>query len=92
MQNLTVANQIPEPDRLVVGQALVIPIWGQFYSVQAGDSLWSIGQRFGVPYLTLAQMNNINPNMPLMIGTRLFIPPSPKKSAEILAYIEPRGN
>lgn len=86
------ANQIPEPDRLVVGQALVIPIWGQFYVVQAGDSLWSIGQRFGINYLTLAQMNGINPNAPLMIGTHLFIPPMPKTKAEILAYIEPRGD
>lgn len=86
------ANQIPEPDRLVVGQALVIPIWGQFYVVQAGDSLWSIGQRFGINYLTLAQMNGINPNAPLMIGTQLFIPPIPKTKAEILAYIEPRGD
>ena len=91
VQNLVAANQIPEPDRLVVGQALVIPIWGQFYIVQAGDSLWSIGQRFGINYLTLAQMNGINPNSLLMIGTRLFIPPLPKTTAEILAYIEPRG-
>ena len=92
VQNLVEANQIPEPGRLVVGQALVIPIWGQFYVVQAGDSLWSIAQRFGVNYLTLAQMNGINPNAILRIGTVLFIPPSEKTPAEILAYIEPRGD
>ena len=92
VQNIVKANQIPEPDRLVVGQALVIPIWGQFYIVQAGDSLWSIGQRFGINYLTLAQMNGINPNAPLMIGQYLFIPPMAKTNAEILAYIEPRGD
>lgn len=86
------ANQLPEPDRLVIGQALVIPIWGQFYTVQAGDTLWSIGQRFGVNYLTLAQMNGISPNTALMIGTRLFIPQIPKTPAEIFAYVEPRGN
>lgn len=92
IENLVSANQIPEPDRLVVGQALVIPMWGQFYVVQPGDSLWSIGQRFGINYLTIAQMNGINPNALLMIGTNLFIPPLPKTSAEILAYIEPRGD
>lgn len=86
------ANQIPEPNRLVVGQALVIPINGQYYNVQPGDSLWSIGQRFNVNYLTLAQVNGLNPNALLMIGTRLFIPAASKTSAEILAYIEPRGN
>lgn len=86
------ANQIPDPNQLVVGQALVIPVWGQFYTVQPGDSLYAIGQRFGVNYLTLAQMNGINPNAPLMIGMSIFIPPSTKRAAEILAYIEPRGN
>lgn len=91
VQNIVEANQIPEPNRLVVGQALVIPIWGQFYVVRAGDSLWSIGQRLGVSYETLATMNGINPNAPLMIGTRLFIPPAPKTPAETLAYVEPRG-
>lgn len=92
IENIVTANQIPEPDRLVVGQALVIPLWGQFYVVQPGDSLWSIGQRFGVNYLELARMNGINPNAVLMIGWRLFIPPIPRVPAEILAYIEPRGN
>jgi len=71
---------------------LVIPVWGQFYTVRPGDTLYSIGQRFGINYLTLAQMNGINPNATLTVGTSLFIPPPPKTSAEILAYVEPRGN
>lgn len=37
-------------------------------------------------------MNGINPNAPLMIGQYLFIPPMAKTNAEILAYIEPRGD
>ena len=91
VQNIVDANQVPEPNRLVIGQALVIPIVGNFYYVQAGDSLYSIGQRFGINYLTLAQVNNINPNRPLSIGMRLYIPPQPKTRAETLAYLEPRG-
>ncbi|MFJ7738549.1 LysM peptidoglycan-binding domain-containing protein [Lysinibacillus sp. NPDC097287] len=91
VQNIVDANQIPEPNRLVVGQALVIPIVGNFYYVQPGDSLWSIGQRFGINYLTLAQVNGINPNQSLRVGLRLYIPPMPKTKAEILAYLEPRG-
>ena len=70
----------------------MIPVWGQFYTVRPGDTLYSIGQRFGINYLTLAQMNGINPNATLTVGTSLFIPPPPKTSAEILAYVEPRGN
>ncbi|MBD8032169.1 MULTISPECIES: LysM peptidoglycan-binding domain-containing protein [Solibacillus] len=92
IQNIVDANQIPEPNRLVVGQALVIPVNGQYYIVQPGDSLWSIGQRFNVNYLTLAQVNGLSPNALLMIGTRLYIPPAAKTSAEIFAYVEPRGD
>lgn len=33
VQDIVQANEIPEPDRLVVGQALVIPIWGRIYWV-----------------------------------------------------------
>ena len=86
------ANQIPDPNRLVVGQALVVPVNGQYYIVQPGDSLWSIGQRFNVNYMTLAQVNGLSSNAVLMIGTRLYIPPATKTSAEIFAYVEPRGN
>ncbi|QDQ01135.1 LysM peptidoglycan-binding domain-containing protein [Lysinibacillus fusiformis] len=91
VQSIVDANQIPDPNRLVIGQALVIPIVGSFYYVQPGDSLWSIGHRFGINYLTLAQVNGISPNQPLSIGMRLYIPPAPKTRAETLAYLEPRG-
>ncbi len=59
--------------------------------MQPGDSLWTIGQRFGINYLTLAQVNGISANQPLSIGMRLYIPPAPKTRAETLAYLEPRG-
>ncbi|MGG3737587.1 glycosyl hydrolase family 18 protein [Aeribacillus pallidus] len=85
------ANQIPNPDNLVVGQTIVIPIVGQFYWVQAGDSLWSIGQKFNIDYQELARINGINPNQPLSIGLRIYIPPSPKSRAEFNAYVEPFG-
>lgn len=91
VENIVEANQLPEPNRLVVGQALVIPLWGQFYYVQPGDSLWAIGRRFGIDYVTLAQMNGIHPDSILMVGTRLFIPPPQRTRADILAYVEPRG-
>ncbi|QTB29462.1 glycoside hydrolase family 18 protein [Lysinibacillus sphaericus] len=91
VQSIVDANKIPEPNRLVVGQALVIPIVGSFYYVQPGDSLWSIGQRLGINYVTLAQVNGINPNQPLAVGMRLYIPQPPKTRAETLAYLEPRG-
>lgn len=44
------------------------------YVVQAGDSLWSIAQRFRVSVTELAAVNNLqNPNQ-LMVGMELTIP------------------
>lgn len=71
---------------------MVIPIYGSFYWVQPGDTLFSIAQRFGINYTTLAQINGINPNAPLAVGTRLYIPPMPKRDAEVNIYIEPMGD
>lgn len=86
------ANQIENPQRLVIGQALVIPITGSFYWVQQGDSLSTIAQRFGLNANTLAQINGINANSSLAVGTRLYIPPMQKRNAEVNIYIEPTGN
>ncbi|MTK11338.1 MAG: LysM peptidoglycan-binding domain-containing protein [Clostridiaceae bacterium] len=83
------ANELPNPNQLVVGQALVIPIVGSFYWVQPGDSLYSIARNFGINYQTLARVNGISPNMQLPVGLKLYIPPQPRRSAEINAYVEP---
>ncbi|KWX74058.1 hypothetical protein AMQ84_21000 [Paenibacillus riograndensis] len=85
------ANQLSAPGRLVVGQTLVIPITGMYYWVQPGDSLYTIARRFGVGMSDLAASNQLSLNQPLQIGFRLYIPPGPKRKAEINAYIEPRG-
>ena len=90
-EDITEANELPNPNNLVVGQALVIPIIGGFYRVQAGDTLWSISRRFQVSYQQLAAANRIPVNQPLQIGSRLYIPQRPKTSAEFNAYVEPRG-
>lgn len=92
VENLANANQIPDPSRLVVGQALVIPREDNYYIVQPGDTLWSIGQTLGINYTRLAEVNGLNVNSMLMVGMRLYIPEQPKTSAEILGYAEPRGN
>ncbi|MCQ6277501.1 glycoside hydrolase family 18 protein [Bacillus sp. V3B] len=85
------ANELPNPNNLVIGQTLVIPIVGSFYWVQPGDSLWSISRRFQISYQQLAQVNQISVNQPLQVGYRLYIPQPPKVRAEFNAYVEPRG-
>lgn len=85
------ANELDAPNELVVGQALVIPIVGQFYFVQPGDSLYTIGQRFGLSAQELAQINNISIDQSLSIGLRLYIPQREKEPIVSNAYIEPLG-
>lgn len=91
VNDIVEANDIPDPNNLVVGQAMVIPIIGSFYYVQPGDSLWSIGQKVGVPYQQIASVNRISLNQQLYVGFRLYIPQAPKRRAEFNAYVEPRG-
>lgn len=86
---IVASNEIPNPNQLVVGQALVIPIVGSFYWVQPGDSLYSIARSFGISYQTLARINGISATQPLQVGLRLYIPPRPRTDAEINAYVEP---
>ncbi|MDE3840502.1 spore gernimation protein [Bacillus methanolicus] len=91
VNDLIEANEIPNPNNLVVGQTLVIPIIGRFYWVQPGDSLWSISRRFNISVQQLASVNRISPNQPLQIGFRLYIPQGPKTRGEFNGYVEPRG-
>lgn len=88
---LVTANEIPNPDHLVVGQTIVIPIIGSFYWVQPGDSFWEIARKFNLSLPELARINGMSVNQPLQIGMRLYIPPQRKEDAEFNAYIEPFG-
>lgn len=90
-QAIIIANEIEAPFTLAVGEALVIPIIGSFYYVKPNDTLFTIAQSFGLNYLELANINQIDPNAMLSIGQRLYIPPLPKRGIETNAYVEPLG-
>jgi spore germination protein len=92
VKDIIEANQLPNPNDLVVGQTIVIPIIGRFYWVKAGDTLYSISRQFGISYQELARVNNISPTEALRVGFRLYIPPRRKQRAEFNGYVEPRGN
>lgn len=53
-------NGFSDPNRLVVGQDVLIPVKGTVYSVQSGDSLYSIASSFG---LTLDELLSANPDI-----------------------------
>ncbi|MDL4839134.1 glycoside hydrolase family 18 protein [Aquibacillus rhizosphaerae] len=88
---INTANELDNPNQLVVGQSLVIPIVGQFYFVQPGESLYTIAQRFNISYQELARVNNISPDTNLQVGFRLYIPETPEPTIETNAYVEPLG-
>jgi len=84
------ANDLPNPDDLVIGQAMVIPIEGSYYWVRQGDTLYTIGQRYQISAAELAKVNGISQYRPLQVGQRLYIPPRPRRAADFNAYAEPR--
>ncbi|WP_096435274.1 LysM peptidoglycan-binding domain-containing protein [Alteribacter populi] len=86
------ANELPEPDRLVVGQSIVVPITGSFHFVVPGDSLFDIANRYNTTVQELADMNDISVDASLSPGTRLMIPQTPKTTIEVNAYVEPVGD
>jgi murein DD-endopeptidase MepM/ murein hydrolase activator NlpD len=74
---LVEANAIGNPDRIYVGQELIVP-GSDGYVVQPGDTLGRIAGKTGVSVDTLARANGItNPNL-LYVGTqlRLTVPES----------------
>ncbi|MCI9084397.1 MAG: LysM peptidoglycan-binding domain-containing protein [Bacilli bacterium] len=66
-------------DSLTVGQQLLIPTTtgttnpSNTYTVQSGDSLWSIANKFGTNVNTLKSLNNLTSNM-LQIGQTIRLP------------------
>ena len=74
MNLITQLNELPNPNQLMVGQSLVIPLPGTSHLVKYGDTLWSISQQYGVTLNSIILANQLtNPNV-LYPGTTLFIP------------------
>jgi spore germination protein len=82
-------NELDQPDRLVPGQTLVIPIIGSYYTVRQGDSLYSIARQFGISLQSLIQTNpSVNPTE-LQAGQVLRVPPAPRIMIESNGYLQP---
>lgn len=68
-------NQLPNPNQLVIGQALVIPSADILHIVKSGEALWRIAQMYGVTVNAIVANNKItNPAM-IYPGLVLRIPP-----------------
>jgi LysM repeat protein len=80
VQALAVANGIWNPDCVWAGLKLWIPMPGavasQTYTVQTGDTLYSLARRFGVTVWAIAQTNGIWDVSYVQRGQVLLIPTS----------------
>ncbi|PAQ14710.1 spore gernimation protein [Bacillaceae bacterium SAOS 7] len=68
------ANGLPNPNQLVIGQSIIIPIATRRHTVRSGESLWQIAQKYGVSVAAIAQLNGISNTASLNPGMVLFIP------------------
>lgn len=89
-EEIASANELTNPSRIVVGQALVIPITGNYHWVLPGQSLYVISRLYGTTVAELARVNGISPNSILRIGQRLSIPQRRKPVIDAFLYVEPR--
>ena len=67
-------NQLPNPDRLIIGQSLVIPTEDVFHVVSPGETLWKIAQNYGTTVQVIAQANQITNPAYIYPGLALYIP------------------
>jgi LysM repeat protein len=81
LSDLVAANDIANPDLIMIGQVLVIPSQAgiapaALHIVQPGETLAGIASQYGTTAAALAAANNLaNPNL-ILIGTELVLPGS----------------
>lgn len=72
---ITAANHLEDPNKILVGEKLLIPVLGAIrVRVQPGDSLWSISERFDVPVEVLAAANSIQAPFTIFPNQILSVP------------------
>jgi spore germination protein len=68
------ANELFNPDQLVIGQSLVIPDVPLQHKVIAEEKLWQIAQRYGTTIEAIMKVNQIDDPALIYPGTVLTIP------------------
>lgn len=88
ISSIVQTNEMDNPDRLIVGQSLVIPTPDDVHVVKPGETLWFISQIYNVSIQDIVRENNItNPNF-IYVGQRIRIP---KPVIEVNGYLTQTG-
>lgn len=84
LPQLTALNALADPDRILVGQTLLLPDGAgaasgatprvSGYTVRPGDSLSRIAASFGLPQAVLIEANSLSDPDRLIVGQKLVIP------------------
>ena len=75
IQELARINNIKNQNQLYVGQELMLPNMNEkkIYTVQRGDSLWSISVKFDTSIENIKRLNRANLNQYLQVGQKITI-------------------
>jgi LysM repeat protein len=75
LETILWANDISDPDLLLVGQQLAIPASdGVLYTVQNGDSLADVANRYGVDLQAIVSANTLQDVNQIQAGVDIFLP------------------
>ncbi|GKU80543.1 LysM peptidoglycan-binding domain-containing protein [Paenibacillus sp. L3-i20] len=90
LEHIFVANGLSNQSPLVIGQAIIIPTssGGGTHTVAVGETLWKIGQRYGVSLQELVKVNKIHNPALIYAGQVLSIPLPHKPIIEVNTYTE----
>lgn len=74
IKQVIAANKITNPNRLVIGQSLIIPETTRYHTIRSGETLWGIAQQYRVTLESIVDVNHIeNPSL-IYTGQLLIIP------------------
>ena len=96
VDDIITANNLTSSN-LSIGQKLIIPSTSTAppttttYTVQKGDSLWSIAQKFGTTVSAIRNLNNLSSDT-LSIGQQLKIPSSSTTPPTSIIYTVQKGD
>jgi murein DD-endopeptidase MepM/ murein hydrolase activator NlpD len=100
VDELVQANGLADPDKIYIGQVLVIPreqpqVSGQIHTVQTGESLAMIARRYGVSTEQIIATNGLPDLNSIYSGQQLTIPTTadaPVVTTEDVTYTLQRGD